>query len=138
MQKGQISLEFIIAIVVALVVFGSISVVATSMIEMQKASSVRQQLDSVGNGLAAIISTSAVLDDADTALVSYSIPKIAVPGEKELQACNISIDNETGTITLSYSAGMNAVVEKAFVNPSGMAITPESATCGGILIITKS
>ena len=135
-MRGQVSLDFILTIVVALVVLGSIAAVGSTLIETQKSSTIRQQLDSIGNTLAAVISTSAVLDDADSASVSYTIPKIAVPGEEKLQTCDISIDilSGAGTITLAY-VSPDVSVEKKFVDP-GMTI-PQNARCGSEITISS-
>jgi len=132
-MRGQFSLDFILTIVVALVVLGSIAAVGSTIIETQKSSTIRQQLDSIGNTLAAILTTSAVLDDADSASVSYTIPKIAVPGEERLQPCNIAINADE--ITLSYEATPSVDVIKKFVDPTGMTV-PANAKCGEQIVIS--
>jgi hypothetical protein len=144
-MRGQVSLDFILTIVVALVVLGSIAAVGSTIIEAQKSSTIRQQLDSIGNTLAALISTSAVLDDADSASISYTIPKIAVPGEERLQPCKIEIIGDV--IKLSYEAEPTVSVEKKFVDPrggaTGIGSTPaltaaEPGACGSLITISKS
>ncbi len=142
-MRGQVSLDFILTIVVALVVLGSIAAVGSTMIETQKSSTIRQQLDSIGNTLAAVIATSAVLDDADSASISYTIPKIAVPGEDKLQPCKIVINADE--ITLSYEAVPAVSVTKKFADPgigSKIELSPEltntaPGTCGNPIIISK-
>ena len=142
MRRGQVSFDLILATVAALIAFGSIAAVSNAIIGLQDESSVRQQLDSIGNSLAAVISTAAVLDDADSASISYTVPKIAVPGEEQLQQCDISIANDK--ITLSYDivdletgVPRTVIVEKKFVDPTGMSINPTQTKCGGTVAISK-
>ena len=134
-MRGQVSLDFILTIVVALVVLGSIAAVGSTIIETQKSSTIRQQLDSIGNTLAAILTTSAALSDGATGTsVSYTILKIAVPGEEKLQPCKIVINGDE--ITLSYEATPSVDVTKKFVDP-GMTIDSTNLRCGGEIIISK-
>ncbi len=137
-MRGQVSLDFILTIVVALVVLGSIAAVGSTIIETQKSSTIRQQLDSIGNTLAAIISTSSALSDgAAGTSISYTIPKIAVPGEEKLQPCDVSIDRGNGIITLGYAAEPVVSVLKKFVNPAGITNVPGTAKCGELITISK-
>jgi hypothetical protein len=129
-MRGQVSLDFILTIVVALVVLGSIAAVGSTIIETQKSSTIRQQLDSIGNTLAAILTTSAALSDgAAGTSVSYTIPKIAVPGEERLQPCDIAIG--AGTIALTYGSP-DVSVSKKFVNS---AVSSQNVKCGDKITI---
>jgi hypothetical protein len=133
-MKGQISLDLILTIAVALVAVGSVSVLGQSIFSMQADDSVKQQLDDIGTGLAEIISVSAVLEDADSARVEYDIPGLLVPGEGRTQPCEIQIGG--GNIRLSYErfdreAGTSTIifVDKKYIEPAGMSV-PATASCG--------
>ncbi len=159
-MRGQISLDFILAITIALVAAGAILAVSGQIAQTQAQSSARQQLDGIGNGLAAIISYSAILNDAGSgdASVEYSIPALLVAGKANPEKCIISIDTITGTepctisintitgtIDLSYDlidleadTTTPVNVTKNFVNPAGMIIYPTNAEFEGSIRITKS
>jgi len=104
-MKGQISLDFILTITIAFSAIVAVGIIGSEMVEIQKQSTVRQQLDTIGTELSKVISSSAVLLDGENATISYKIPGLLVPGENEPQPCNISI-NDIGEdvieITLTY------------------------------------
>lgn len=145
-MRAQISLDFLLAIAIAAVALGAVVLIGNEMTELQKVSSVRQQLDTIGVELGRIISTSAVLDDADPASIDFQIPELLVMGERGSQPCSIIIDRGTQEITLSYTIvnvedpALNKLVEvtKTFVDPQNMVITPLNPTCGENLTIRTS
>ena len=141
-MRGQISLDLILAITIGFFAMGAVIAVNAQIGEMQTEASIRQQLNDIGNGLASVISNSAVLNDATTATLSFDVPALLVPGEETLQPCTITIS--AGAITLTYNifdleTGIDTPVEvtKHYVDPQGMTV-PESAECGGRLEITKT
>lgn len=143
-MRGQISLDFILAIAVALIATGAILAVSGQIAQAQAQASARQQLDGIGNGLAAVISASAMLNEADSASIEFDIPALLVAGNARPQKCAISIDTGNGTIDLSYDlidleTGTTTPINvtKHFVNPEGMIVSPTSAECGGSIQITK-
>lgn len=140
-MRGQISLDIILAITIGFFAIGAVIAVSAQIGEMQTQASIRQQLHDIGNGLAAVISNSAVLNDADTASVYFDIPFLLVPGEENPQPCSITIAG--GVINLSYAifeleTGNVEVINatKRYVDPPGMTV-PGSVECGGILAITR-
>jgi len=142
------SLDFILAVVAALIVLGSIAIVSDATIEMQKRSTIKQQLQSIGTGLAATITASGVLNDADNAIITYTVPKISVPGEKNQQGCDIIISGNE--LQLSYElfnskTGISEIIEATVpvISPSKMTIAPklsdtEPGKCGNIITIMMS
>ncbi len=136
-MKAQISLDLMLTIAVALVAVGSAAALGQNILEMQSDASVKAQLESIGTGLAEIISVSAVLGDADDAKAEYEIPALHVPGEKNPQTCSISL---AGTnLTLSYEladletgASRTITVSKKVIDP-GMNIT--MGNCGETMVI---
>ena len=144
-MRGQISLDFILAIAIALVASGAILAVSGQISQEQAQASVRHQLDGIGNSLAAVVSHSALLNGADSASIEFDIPGLLIAGEAMPQPCTINIDTDNGTIDLSYSiidteTGLSEYVNvaKHFVNPAGMSVFPTRAECGGSIQITKS
>ncbi len=147
MAKGQISFDFMLAVVAALIFIGSLNVVSGQVTAMQSSASIRQQLHSIGLNLAAVLSSSAALDDAGAgyANISYTIPKIAVLGETKLQGCDIEI--EGSSLKLSYElfdvkTGASETIQALvpFAEPGGMQLIPEltsssKGTCGGTIRI---
>lgn len=141
-MRGQISLDFLLAITVALIAAGAILAVSGQIGQMQAQASARQQLDGIGNGLAVVISTSALLNDAGSASIDFDIPALLIAGEAKPQPCAIIIDTGNGTIWLLYEiidleTGTTTPVNvtKHFVSPAGMNV-PTSAECGGSIQIT--
>ncbi|MFA4855829.1 MAG: hypothetical protein WC634_04580 [archaeon] len=144
-MRGQISLDFLLAITVALIATGAILAVSGQISQTQAQASARQQLDGIGNSLGAVISYSALLNEADSASIEFDIPGLLIAGEAVPQPCTIIINTDNNTIDLSYDiidteTGLseNVSVAKHFVNPVGMSILPTSAECGGSIQITKS
>ena len=143
-MRAQISLDFLLAIAIAAVALGAVSLIGNEMIELQTVSSVRQQLDTIGVEMSRIISTSAVLDDADPASINFQIPELLVLGEIEPQPCSITIDRANEEISLAYTIinledpAQNKLVSvtKTFVDPENMTISPLDPICGEDLTIT--
>ena len=142
-MRGQISLDLILAITIGFFAIGAVIALSAQIDEMQTEASIRQQLNDIGNGLAAVISNSAVLNDATTASIDFDVPSLLVPGEEKPQPCTIEINKTDGTIILSYDVfdletGTSTPVEvtKYYVNPPGMTVLG-NVKCGGMLSITK-
>lgn len=143
-MRGQISLDIILTIAIGFIAVSSIVMISNEITAMQTQSSVRQQLNDIGNGLTQVISSSAILDDADSASVSFAIPKILALGETKPQPCDIQIDKANDKITLSYevidlnTGDIETVsVEKGFVEPILMNPLPDGIKCGETLTITR-
>ena len=145
-MRGQISLDLILAITIGFFAIGAVIAVSTQLGEMQTEASIRQQLNNIGNGVAAIISNSAVFNDATAANIDFDIPFLLVPGEEKPQPCAIKINETTGVITLSYdifdleteTSSEIKVKKYYYVEPTGTMNIPVSAECGERLTITKS
>ena len=144
-MRGQISLDLILAITIGFFAIGGVIAVSAQIGEMQTEASIRQQLNDIGNGVAAVISNSAVLNDADSASISFNVPALLVPGEETPQPCAIRIAG--GTITLTYEIfdletgiSTSVTVTKYYIDPEvGLQPmdVPDNAECGGPLIITR-
>ncbi len=143
-MRGQISLDIILTIAIGFIAVSSVVMISNEITAMQTQSSLRQQLNDIGNGLAQVISRSAILDDADSAIILFDIPKILVLGETKPQPCDIQIDKINDKIILSYevinleTGDIETVsVEKGFVEPTGMNPLPDDIKCGETLTITR-
>ncbi len=143
-MRGQISIDIILAITIGFIAVSSVVMISNEINAMQTQSSIRQQLNDIGSGLAQAISSSAILDDADSTSVSFAVPKILVLGETKTQLCDIQIDKANDKIILSYevinleTGDIETVsVEKGFVEPTLMNALPDDIKCGETLTITK-
>jgi len=148
-MKGQVSLDFLLAVSIALIVATGLVTLGSDIADMQAKAGIRRQLENAGTGLANVISYSAILNDAEAgdATVTYSIPKIAVLGEAGKQECRIVIEEEN--LRLSYElidleAGTTEtiMVEVPFVAPERMTLSPaltagNEGKCGGTVTITR-
>jgi len=147
-MKGQISLDFLLAVAIALFVLAGLVLLGADVAEMQAKEGIRQQLRVVGTGLATIVSYSAVLNDAGTeeAIVTYDIPKILVLGEEGKQPCTIAINGnnlELGYELFDLETGSSETISASvpFADPHGMNIDlgqGSTGACGGTVTITKS
>ena len=100
-MRGQISLDFILAITIALVAAGAILAVSGQIAQTQAQSSARQQLNGIGNSLAAVISYSGLLNEAgSSASITFDIPALLIAGSAKPEPCTITIDTINGTIVL--------------------------------------
>ena len=133
MQKGQISFDFILAVIVALIFVGGMLLVNDQIVETQKAAAVRNQERAIAIQLHSIISSSTALSDADYFEVKYKIPKLLVPEEQELQECNIDLDSRTVEYTLQESGETISVEIPEFAAAGAM---PGQINCGDVLTIT--
>jgi len=136
-MRGQISLDFILAIVIVFIAAGTLTVVGLELEGMQKEASVRQQLNTIGTGLAAAISSSAALEDAGTATLSIDVPELLVAGEETPQKCEIGIAGDVITLSYEIANGETIEVKKKFVVPGAMNV-PSPFKCGDVLDITKT
>jgi len=135
-MRGQISLDFLLAMILTMVAISTVAVVGAQISEMQKQSTVGRQLDLIGTELASAISLSALLSDSDTANLTFDLPYIAVPGQANLQECEIDILGDTLTLGYPDNVSPIASASKKFEMPAGMTL-PGSAKCGDTITITK-
>ena len=148
MRRGQISLDFVFAVIAGLIVLSSLTAVSGQMANMQAASSARQQLHTIGLNLASFLSATDVLGDAEggSTVAGYEVPLIAVPGESRLQACRISAAGNE--LTLGYDAvdaktGITEPIEEKvpFRFPASMVLIPDitstTAKCGETITVAR-
>ncbi len=132
MQKGQVSFDFILAIIVALIFIGGMQLLNAEMQEMQKAAAVRNQEKLIALELYRIISTASALGDADNLEIQYKTQKILVPEERTLQEC--SIDLSAGEISYNLD-GETIRVDIPEFNDAGLTRS-DQIDCGDILEIS--
>lgn len=133
MRKGQVSFDFILAIIVALIFVAGIQVLSVEIQEMQRASAIRNQEKAIALQLYGIISTANALSDADTLTVEYKTPKLLVPGESPLKSCEITL-NANPKIVYDPT-GKNIEVPIAEFKDDHINIA-NSMKCGETLVIT--
>jgi len=131
MHRGQISFDLIMAILFALVFFSAFSVLGTQIVELQKDTAIRLQLKQIALDSSQIISSAKSLENSDSFLLSYDIPKIIVPGESKYKKCSVSISG--GTVTASFG---NIQETSAYSEPLGASI-PSQIDCGKTLEVVK-
>ena len=151
MRSGQISLDFIFAVIAGLIVLSSLTAVSGQMANMQAASSARQQLHTIGLNLASFLSATDVLGDAEGGgtVAGYEVPLIAVPGESNLQTCMITAAGNE--LTLSYdivdakTGGNETIAEIVpFRFPASMVLSPDitdtgtPAKCGETITVARA
>lgn len=153
MQKGQVSFDFILAIIVALIFIGGMQLLNVQMQQAQKESVVRIQEKAIALNLYRAIAISHALKDADGMEVNYKTGRLIVPEEGALQACAIDLDSQNigppgggvgasqatqMQITIEYSVG-GEIVDWQISNfhNSGL-YTPADLDCGETITITKS
>jgi len=151
MNCGQISLDFLFAVIAGLIVLSSLTAVSGQMANMQAASSARQQLHAIGLNLASFLSATDILGDAEngSTVAGYEVPLIAVPGESRPQACRIAAAGNE--LTLSYDVvdaktGDSETIEEKvpFRFPASMALSPDitdtgtPAKCGETITVARA
>lgn len=95
MGRGQISFDFILAMVVALVFIGGIQLLGNELQAGQRNAAIKAQERAIALELAEVLNSKAMLKDSSQARVSYEVPKLLVPNESVLQGCEIRIgENE--------------------------------------------
>lgn len=99
-KRAQISFDFILTIVVALVFVGAMQVFVTQIQESQHSLSIRAQQRSALLELYSVASAANALSDADSMHIEFQTPKI-LAGEKQGK-CSYIISNNK--IAVSYEA----------------------------------
>ena len=153
MRGGQISLDFLFAVIAGLIVLSSLAAVGGQMANLQADSSIRQQLHAIGLNLASFLSATDVLGDAENtgAVAAYEVPLIVVPGESGLQSCRIVKSATADELTLSYDiidakTGDSETIEEKvpFKFPASMALSPDitnsgtPAKCGKTITVKRA
>ena len=101
MNRGQISFDFMIAIMAALIFVAALQGIAAAMQQSQSGISIRNQETAIAYSISELITNSAAFSDADNFSVEYKIPYLRVFGKSEPQNCSISVSS--GSIIVSYS-----------------------------------
>jgi hypothetical protein len=144
MQKGQVSFDLILAIIVALIFIGGIQLLNTQMQQMQKESAVKIQERAIALNLYRAIASAHALRDGYME-VNYKTERLIVPEESALQPCTIDLDSENIAsqatqmqITAGYSLDGDMVDwQTSSFNDSGLDV-PAQLGCGDTIAITKS
>ena len=117
MIKGQVSLDLMLAMVIAIVFVGSIASVASVMADNAKIDSIRSQERQIGNELAAVLNSATVLTGGDSFSVNYDVPKIrtADPADNGLPVnCEIQILPSEIEISYTDSKGVATITSVPF------------------------
>ena len=148
MQKGQVSFDLILAVIVALIFIAGLQVVSGNLKEVNTRASVRNQEKLIAMDIYRIASSSRALQDGSFT-VEYKTPKIIVPGKDLPEACTINLsagtvsyDLEIGTTTETISVEIpdfyyNEMTTEgiSFQDADGTQIT--EIECGEKLVITN-
>jgi hypothetical protein len=136
MQRGQVSFDFILAIIVALIFIGGVQALGGQMEEMQSMAAVRNQEKIIALNVYRLVSTASALEDADRLDVSYGTGKLLVHGEKALQQCTIQLTTTPPQINYALD-GAIVSVEIPTPNTSGLNL-PDAVGCGETITISGS
>ncbi|MDP6671126.1 MAG: hypothetical protein QGI60_04905 [archaeon] len=136
MQKGQVSFDLILAIIVALIFIGSIQVVNQEMDVLQKYSAVKNQEKLMALQIYGVVSTAKTLSDADNLTINFKTKKLLVPGAQVLEEC--LIDFVTNTISYTLDETDVSVDIPDYGDTSGLILPTPQITCGEVITITNS
>ena len=149
MIKGQISLDLMLAIIIAIVFVGSIALVAGVMADNAKIDSIRSQERQIGNEIAEVLNSATVLTGGDFFSVNYVVPRIRTANLAEnARPVNCTIQILTDEIIITYidlegvetktrvpfaidSAGMNIAYK--FQGTSSL-----QPVCGGEIVMSHA
>ncbi len=134
MKRGQVSFDFILAVIVALVFISGLQLLNTEIQQTQKFAAVRNQEKAIALQVHGIISTAKILDEAGAIVdIEYETVKMLVPGEAILSGCTIDLQNKQVIYNLN---GTNVVTNIPDFD-AGNLIIPNQVDCGDMLSITK-
>ncbi len=142
MNKGQLSLDFMLAIIAFIIFTGILGIMITDIQKTQKDFMIRSQLKEIGTNLSEIIISTNSLNDSfekEGFEIKYQIPLIKDPSKSNPQTCEQIIFSNTHnqtTGTISYE-GINITffIQKNFNRLLIQNI--DKITCGSILHIYK-
>jgi len=147
MGKGQISLDFLLATIVAIIFILGFQAVAASLESSQHKTIIRQQETAIGNSLAQLISTSAALNEENAEFeVQYKIPFIWIPGNDIPQECDIDIhlnkNNPTSEtrnyINIKFYYGAETITKKIYLANTWGKKLNKNIECGNTIKIYLS
>ena len=150
MQKGQVSFDLILAVMVALIFIAGLQVISHSLEAVNTRAAVRSQEKLIAMEIYKIASSSRALQDGSFT-IEYKTRGIIVPGKEYLEQCTIDLGNNT---KVSYDLEIDGTTETiqvdipdfyymemttnegiSFEDETGAEIT--SIACGEKLVITK-
>lgn len=130
-SRAQFSVDALFAILGTLLVLSSLQIIVEEISASQKEIAIANQETVIANSLAEIVHSGQAMSDGKFK-VTYTIPKIIVPGEKEKKECNIMMkENE---VTVTYNAEKKVIERKASLILDSQYKTkielPFAAVCG--------
>ncbi len=148
-QKGQLSFDLYFAIMFAIIISQQLFIVSDQFSGASNETSILAQEKQVANNVAAILSSSAALNEGKDFSIEYAVPTIFDIEKRGPQTCEITIDSATGLVSVFYptkdaskaSATASGLASKPIkINtPAGMQLAPPYAfKCGDKIIIKKA
>jgi uncharacterized protein (UPF0333 family) len=98
MNKGQISFDFIFALIAVIVLISTITLITQSISENQTNSAIYSQAKKISLETARIISLTETIQQYDYE-IEYFIPKIIVPGQNIPLNCEITVNSNKVKVT---------------------------------------
>tara|TARA_Y100000310_G_scaffold345396_1_gene464439 strand:- start:5367 stop:5780 length:414 start_codon:yes stop_codon:yes gene_type:complete len=136
MQKGQVSFDLILTVIIALIFIGGMQVLNSQMQDSQKVAAVRGQERLIGLHLFHFVANASSLSDADDLEINYTTRKIIVPEESLRQECTVNLENEKIDYNLN---GVDVIVDMVGLKTTGIeSDVPNNVKCGEVLTISKS
>ena len=100
MNKGQISFDLILTIMVVLLFVAEVQLVTSQLQETQKNATVRNQEKAMALNIYSILSTAKALEDGDDVYLKYETDALIAPETSGVvQQCKIDLDEGTITYT---------------------------------------
>ncbi len=98
-MKGQMSFDLIFALLFAMILISSITMITQNISEQQHDNTIKTQLKKISLEVARIILLTKTIEQYDDYEIQYYIPKIIEPGKRTPLDCEIKINQTQVTVT---------------------------------------
>jgi len=138
MQKGQISLDLILTMIIALIIIGSFSIIITDFKSNQETRLAKEQLDLIGQNTASLLNTAQVLDGKF--VIETTISKIRFSdsnGNTVSSYPNLTIISDKNILNTSIMINGNLLDSNFRINKTGTKLDTNSLGLLGKIVITN-
>ncbi len=141
MKKGQISLDLMLTVIVAILLASVFGTFTAELISSERATGIKAQEQNIANDLIELINQAKMFDEnGDSNFhVNYKAPFIFEPNKRGGQDCNITIKRtQPPYIQISYYTNdLNAVLVQKDINFYFENTTDANFGCGQMIILDK-
>ncbi len=137
MQKGQLSFDFILALIMITILAQVIVGFSGQFRATQDIITIRAQEKQIALGLARIIDYKKTVDPGASSQITYKIPEIYVGGTGALETipCTISVENTEITVTVDDSDYDKLAEPVSLEIKTANTVGSHSYSCGEIITI---